>query len=169
MSESFVDDGSVRSALDRYSDMVFRIAIQYLKNAEDAEDVTQEVFLALLGRSGFEDERHVKAWLIRVAIHKSINLYKRNLKKYRLEGETAKAFSPSVDVSDGELEDALRRLSPKDNLIVYLYYYEGYSAKEIGSFLKMREKAIAKRLSRSRERLKRYLKEGGIDDENQIL
>ena len=64
-------------------------------------------------------------------------------------------------VDDG-LQKALELLSAEDREIVYLFYYEGYTAKEIGAMLGKNEKTVAKRLSRSREKLKKYLTEEQI-------
>ena len=70
------DDAFLSECVERYSDMVFRLAYQYLFNRQDAEDVVQDVFFALVRRSElgrFNGDEHVKAWLIRVTVNKSIN------------------------------------------------------------------------------------------------
>ena len=74
MDGSCVDDAFIQSAVGRYSDMMYRVSYQYVRNAQDAEDVVQDVFLALMDRlfrAGFESEEHMKAWLIRVAVNRS--------------------------------------------------------------------------------------------------
>lgn len=64
-------NGSLQDAVANYSKSIARAAFTYLKNAADAEDITQEVFLALLEKQPhFESEEHLKAWLLRVAINK---------------------------------------------------------------------------------------------------
>lgn len=129
MNESFVDDEFIRYVLDTYADTVYGIAVQYLGDRRDAEDVTQDVFLSLLGQKGFKDEGHLKAWLIRVTVNKSINLYKFNAKRRRRESAMDVEQSPSVsyDESDGRhaaLAEALEKLPPLDRSIVYLCYGE---------------------------------------------
>lgn len=168
MNGSFFDDEFIRSVLDTYADTVYRIAVQYLGDRRDAEDVTQDVFLSLIGQKGFQDEGHLKAWLIRVTVNKSINLYKFNAKKRRRESaiDVEQSLSVSYDESVGrnaELSEALEKLPPLDRSIVYLCYYEGYTAKEIGKSVRMGEKAVAKRLSRARDKLRKFLEE--VDDE----
>ena len=55
--------------LEKYGDMVFRVAYTYLRNPADAEDVSQDVFLKILEKMpNFNDENHEKAWIIRTAI-----------------------------------------------------------------------------------------------------
>lgn len=64
--------------VEKYSDMIFRIAYQYLYNKYDAEDITQNVFLKLLDKkSFFKDEEHIKSWLIRVTINQCLD-YKKS-------------------------------------------------------------------------------------------
>lgn len=164
MNETFVDDAFIRSVLDRYADTVYRIAAQYLGNGRDAEDITQEVFLSFLDQKEFKDENHVKAWLIRVTVNKSINLYKSNARKRKFETEMKAECEPFALPADyAELDEALEQLPPLDKTVVYLCYYEGYTAKEIGEMVHKSEKAVAKRLSRAREKLRKFL--GEVDDE----
>ena len=160
MNESFVDDEFIRKVIDRYSDMIFRISYQYVRNAQDADDVVQDVLLGLLEyvyRTQFHSDEHLKAWLIRVAINKSKNVAKTNVRRIMRAAETVPfAEQPQFD----DLECALNKLSAIDREVVYLYYYEGYSAKEIAEIIGKTEKSIFKRLSRSREKLKDFLSEG---------
>lgn len=69
MERTSGDHGFIEYVVEKYSDMVVRIAYQNLKNQADDEDVTQEVFIKLLKQPDFNDEEHLKAWLIRVTIN----------------------------------------------------------------------------------------------------
>lgn len=72
VNKPFELNGSLQDAVANYSKSIARAAFTYLKNTADAEDITQEVFLALLEKQPhFESEEHLKAWLLRVAINKS--------------------------------------------------------------------------------------------------
>ena len=63
--------------IERYADMILRIAYQSVKNMHDAEDVCQDVFLKLLEKDrDFENEEHLKEWLIRCAVNKSKDFLK---------------------------------------------------------------------------------------------
>lgn len=162
MNESFVDDEFIRNVIDQYSDMIFRVSYQYVRNRQDAEDVLQEVYLGLLDylhRTSFESEEHLKAWLIRVAINKSINFTKRNAR--RRKNEKSVSRDTRVDPQFDDLDYILSKLSATDREAIYLRYYEGYSAKEIADIMNLTEKSIFKRLSRARIKLKDFIVEEG--------
>ena len=162
MNESLVDDEFIRKVVDDYSDMIFRVSFQYVRNTLDAEDVAQEVLLSLLdylSRASFESDEHTKAWLIRVTINKSKNVAKLNARRRNKAAQLA--YTEDVQPQFDDLESVLDKLSAINREVIYLHYYEGYSAKEIANFMNMTEKAIFKRLSRSRSELKEFLSEGG--------
>ena len=162
MSESFVDDVFIQNVIDQYSDMIFRVSFQYVRNMQDAEDVVQEVFLSLLEylcRAQFQSDEHLKAWLIRVAINRSKNVAKLNARRRKKE-LTVLTLTEQAQPQFDDLEAVLDKLSAIDREIVYLHYYEGYSAKKIAGLMNKTEKAIFKRLSRSRNKLKKFLLEG---------
>ena len=160
MNESFVDDEFIRSVIDRYSDTIFRVSFQYVRNTQDAEDVVQDVFLGLLeyiARAQFESDEHLKAWLIRVAINKSKNVAKQNARRRKREASQMALFMGDAQPQFDDLEEILSRLSAVDREVIYLHYYEGYSAKEIAEIIRKTEKSVFKRLSRSRNKLKAFL------------
>ena len=163
MGESFVDDDFIRKVIDNYSDIIFRVSFQYLRNRQDAEDIVQEVLFELLkylNNCKFTTEEHLKAWLIRVTINKSINAAKYNAKHKTKEESILDLQGSWIDPQFNDLDSILNKLSAIDREIIYLYYYEGYSAKEIAEFLVKTEKSIFKRLSRSRKKLKDFISEG---------
>ena len=102
------------------------------------------------------DDEHLKAWLIRVAINKSINAAKRGARR-RTVGIDNLPLSRRGE--ETQLDEELARLSADDRQVIYLHYYEGYSAKEIGKFLKKSKNAVYILLSRGRAKLKELLKE----------
>lgn len=160
MNESLVDNEFIRNVIDRYSNTVFRVSYQYVRNRQDAEDVLQEVFVALvsyLAHAEFQSDEHVKAWLIRVAINKSINVYKGNAR--RKKNEQTSLQDVRLDPQFDDLEYILSQLSPIDREIIYLRYYEGYSAREISAIVEMKEDAVFKRLQRARSQLKEFISE----------
>ena len=141
-----------------YSDMIYGIALSHLCKKEDAEDIMQEVFLTYFQKNKvFNDENHRKAWLIRVTLICCKRMHATN-KKHQY------VLIDDVDVSvqfeyeeDKYVYQAV--LSLPDNLksVIYLYYFEELSAKEIGTILKIRESAVFMRLSRGRALLKERL------------
>ncbi len=147
-----------------YKDTVFRVALNMLGSAADADDVVQETLLRLLQRTArFESEEHVRNWLIRVAVNCSKNLlrapWRRNVPLDDAAG------TPVFDApEDGELYAAVMSLPEKYRTVLYLFYYEGYSSAEIGSILHLRTTAVTTRLSRARNMLKTKLTEDMQDE-----
>jgi RNA polymerase sigma-70 factor (ECF subfamily) len=148
--------GFIHRAVENYSDMIIRIVFQYAKNKADAEDIMQEVFLSLMKKSDFHDEQHLKAWLIRVTINKSKDFLRHA--KIRLNAWTG-VRQYGFSEEDIAVMQEVSKLSDTDRDIIYLFYYEGYSAKEIAGILRKRENAVHVRLSRARDKLKNLLGE----------
>lgn len=135
----------------RYKEMVYRVAFTYLKNEADALDIVQNTFIKLLKQDGFNDEEHLKRWLLRV----TINACKNNLKSYwNLKTIVFHEEYHYHDEKSIELEELVFKLAPKYKGVIYLYYYQGYKVKEIAEILKISEASVKKRLARGREKLK---------------
>lgn len=149
---------------EKYIDTVFRVALNYLKSPEDAEDITQDVFLKLLKEENtFVSEKHVKHWLIRVTVNACKNVVRT--KWWRAESFEEYAANLSFDAPDhSELFCAVMDLPKKYRLPIYLYHYEGYSTEEVAEILKIPRGTVCIRLKRGREILKKKLTEvdGGV-------
>lgn len=143
-----------------YADVVFRVALSYAKTKEDAEDVLQNVFLKLLTkRVKFEDDEHIRKWLIRVAVNECNSLWSSFWRKnveYINRMEEGITFQ-NADYSD--LYDAIKVLPAKLRIVLHLFYYEGYRTKEIADLLHIREATVRSRLTRARKLLKSQLGE----------
>ena len=141
--------------VENYSDMIFRIAYQYLYNKYDAEDIAQEVFVKLLSRKViFKDEEHVKSWLIRVTINQCLD-YKKSLAK-RSTVPIENMEISFTQKEEGILEE-LQLLKEDERNILYLYYYEGYKIKEIAKILKQKQNTVNSKLTRARKKLKEIM------------
>lgn len=140
--------------VDDYSDMILRIAYQNLKNQADAEDIAQEVMIKLMKQDRFSDEEYLKAWLIRV----TINLCKdyRRLAWFRKRVKLEVEWQPFTQEVKNVFNE-LWKLPVKDRNILYLYYYEGYSIKEIANILHLKENTVSSQLTRARKKLKLIL------------
>ena len=134
---------------------MYRLALSYTKSVPDAEDVCQTVFLKLLQQPTRPPEAE-KAWLIRVTVNQCRDLLKSSWRRRTAPLEEAVYFSVP---EDRELFQAVMALPPKDRVVIHLHYYEGYTAREIGSQLGISESAVQNRLMRARKRLKSLLKE----------
>lgn len=144
--------------VEEFSDMIFRIAYQNLCNHTDAEDVVQEVFLSLLKSSkSFESKEHLKAWLIKVTVNKCIDIRKSFFRK-----NTVPLDDQIISYTDEEssvMEEIFKL--PKDyRNIIYLYYYEGYTVKEIAEILEKNQNTVNSKLQRGRKKLKNLLVKG---------
>lgn len=143
----------------KYMDTVFRVAMNYLKNKTDADDVTQNVLLKFYKSDvDFESEEHVKHWLIRVTLNECKNFLRFPWQKYAsLEDYMETLQMPEPE--HREMLNAVMALPTKYRMILYLYYYEGYATAEIAEFLQVPNGTVRTRLARGREQLKKILKE----------
>lgn len=158
MNKSFIDNDYIRNVISEYADTVYRVAYQYLLNSADAEDVVQEVFIALYKHGRIDGAEQTKAWLIRVAINKSINVYRANKRRRDLTTSLNDIIAEE-SASHSEVVYALSELSAEDRELIYLHYFEGYKAEEIAKILKCTQGAVHKRLSRARQKLKKFLED----------
>lgn len=147
-----------------YADMVYRIALGICRNQMDSEDIMQNVFLRLHRKfSTFSSEEHIKAWLIRVTINESKRLLKHN-SKYSCESyEILQNEVFSTDKESQELFGQVMELKEKYRTVLYLYYYEDLSTKEISQMLKIKEATVRTQLARARELLKLKIEEEEYD------
>ena len=148
--------------IEKYSNMVYRLAMARTGNKETSEDVYQEVFLRLARKMPeFESEEHKKAWLIKVTINCTKNILSSAFLRHRTDlDENMKFETPERH----DIYYAVLSLTVKERTLIHLYYYENYTIKEISKILKENENTIKSRLSRAREKLKEKVK-GGIEDE----
>lgn len=138
---------------------VYRLCFSYLKNVTDTEDIVQETFVkAFMRDKSFENERHEKGWLIMTAGNMCKDLLShwwrknRNLDDY----ETLQAKA-GFDIDETFIE--IMKLPPKYKTVIYMYYYEEYSTREISEILKKNKSTVCSLLKRGREILKERLGE----------
>ena len=148
----------------KYIDTVFRIALNQTRSVPDAEDITQNVFLALLRQKrDFDSDEHVKAWLIRVTVNESKKWHRSPWRKH-VPLEAYAASLPDVTGQDREILQAVMALPRKYRLPIYLYYYEDYSTQQIADILHIPKGTVCTNLRRGRELLKMELQEGEDDE-----
>ena len=150
-----MDDAKLTEYVEKFQSTVFRTAYSYTKNTSDSEDITQDVFLKLYSeKKTFASEENVKAWLIRV----TINTSKNYLTSFWYKHKSSLPENMTLrEKSDYNLLEVLNRLSKNYRIVIYLYYYEGYSVSEISSILKISESNVKARLKRGRDKLKAFL------------
>ena len=119
----------------KYMDTVFRLAFNYLKSQSEADDVTQEVLIKLYRTDkDFENEEHIKHWLIRVTINECKKAFLSPWKRIEPIEDYASTLS-FTSPEHGELFYAVMDLPKKYRVPIFLYYYEDYSCEEISNFL----------------------------------
>lgn len=157
--ESDISENDIKKIINTYGDMIYKIAFSYCKNRADAEDIYQDVFVKYFQhKHQFESDTHEKAWLIRVTINCSKSLLRSSWHKRIISIENTKEDFVYME-ENNELLNAVLELPVKYLAVIHLYYYEGYSTKEISSILKRRETTVRTQLQRGREILRLKLKE----------
>lgn len=156
----------VQELIERYQNNLYAIAFNICKNQADTEDVVQDTLIQYYTTSkDFEDEQHIRAWLIRIVINKAKNttlaFWQRNRRSLEDYIETLTFENPE---SENLFEEVLK-LPEKYRIVIHLFYYEDYSVREIADILKLSESNVKTRLSRGRSLLKTALKEEWENDE----
>lgn len=148
--------------INKYKDMVYRLSFTYLKNSHDADDITQEVFLKYITLDKtFQSDEHLKSWLITVTINHCKNLLKSSWFKKTQPLDENIQFEQQ---KNSNLYHAVMTLSKDYRTVIYLFYYEDYSTKEIASMLGKNESTIRSHLARARKKLKNILLEDWKDE-----
>ena len=158
-----MDSKEYKRLADQYIDRVYRVALNGCKNKYDADDVVQNTFIKLLKcKKQFEDDEHVRNWLLRVAVNECNSIWNSSWRKKVVSLEESREEEPAFSTSEkSELYDLVMKLSPKYRQVVYLYYYEEFSVKEVAEVLRISETAVQTRLQRARQKLKIQL--GGME------
>ena len=145
-------------AIDLYADTVRRIGMVYLKSYADMEDIFQTVFLKyILHDEDFLNETHEKAWLIRVTINACKDLLKSFFHSRTVSIDEALQLAAPISEDYQDVLQAVLSLPTKYRQVVYLHYYEGYTAPQISQLLGKNLNTIYTLLRRSKGMLKEKL------------
>lgn len=167
MNNKIVDDNNsnnieeqrqlIEKLIRQYADMIYRIAYQNTGSYADAEDILQEVSIAMITKNApLHDEEYLKRWLIRVTINKCHDL---NRRVKRLGTEPLEQHEDLAAEEKHDLSEELSRLPEQYRNIIFLYYYEDYSLKEIAGIMHKSINTISSGLQRARKQLKKILTE----------
>ena len=157
-----MDGAQAKRLVDLYADMILRISYSYLRQTYDAEDICQTVFLKILTNDlRFDTVEHEKAWIIRTTVNACKDYRKSAFFRRTVPLDEAAAMTAPQEPKTGVLE-GLKSLPEKYRAPLYLYYYEGYSTKELAGLLKLPGSTVRTRLRRGREQLKESL--GGAEN-----
>ena len=153
---------NIERVIEKYSDMVYRIALTRTGTKENAEDIYQDVFLKYSQKAPeFESFNHEKAWLIRVTINLTKNFNNSSWNKTVVNLDENLKFETPEETG---VYEVVCKLPQNYRTVIYLMYYEGYKVNEISKIMKVREGTIKTWAYRARQLLKDEL-EGGFEDE----
>ena len=136
-----------------YKDDIFRLAYSYTLNRSDAEDIVQNVFMKLYNNNKKIDASYLKKWLVKVTVNESKNILRSNWFKNVFK-DNEKVNNYSELYSDKDVLDMLRKIPKPYRMVLHLYYFEGYSIKEISNLLHKNENTIKTHLRRAKKELK---------------
>lgn len=146
----------IDEVLGKYSNMIYRLAFSHMRTKHDAEDIFQDVFLSLISKPrAFNDEEHLKAWLIRVTINRC-----KSVKSSAWYRRTAPLEESAVfeTVQENDLFEYLSLLPVKYRTVIHLFYYEDLPVKQIAEILKAKESTVRTWLTRARAVLREKMK-----------
>lgn len=159
----------IRYVLDTYSQTLIKLSYTYVRNVCDAEDIAQDVFVALLKRGKpFESTEHEKAWLLRAVINKSKNHMRSGwIKRTVSLNDSGDAEKDNSMDEKTQVMEAVLSLPEKYRTVIHLFYYNGYSINEIAEIVGKKPATVGTLLARGRELLKKMMI-GGFDEDEQV-
>lgn len=144
---------------------LFLVALSFTQNAQDAEDILQNVFLKLWRyNKPFNDEVHIHKWLTAVCVNESKNYIKSPFRKKTVSLESVKEAYTFKEDCSYDLFRAVMSLPKRERVVIHLFYYEDMSVRDISELLKIKESAVKTRLHRARKELKIILGDEWIND-----
>lgn len=152
----------LNTAIEKYGDMVYRIAVNQMKNRTDADDIFQEVFIKWIQyHEKMKSLEHEKAWLIRVTLNQCKSAlgstWNKKKAQWSQEVENTMIYEEKME-EDSELDEVLNKLPERYRIVLHLFYYEELSISEISNILQEKESTVRTRLTRARRKLKNMLK-----------
>lgn len=154
----------VNKAVEQYSDIVRRICMLYLKNHADTEDIFQTVFLKyVLSSAAFESEEHKKAWIIRVTINACKDLLGSFFRKRTVSLDEVMELPAQASQDHRDVLEAVLSLPQKYRNVVYLHYFEDYTAPQISRILGKNVNTVYTLLTRSKQMLREKLGGDGYE------
>ena len=145
----------IEETVTRHENKLLRTALAITGNNADAEDIVQDVFVKLFQKQPlFESAGHETAWLIRV----TVNMCKNRLRSFWRKNTVPLLEShPAEDNEHHNTMQAVLALPTKYRVVIHLFYYEGYSTKEIAEITEQKEATVRQHLTRARRKLRSFL------------
>jgi RNA polymerase sigma-70 factor (ECF subfamily) len=161
------DTAAFRALVVRYQRPVYNAAFGVLRNADDARDVAQTVFMRVAERSGDYDPSHkFFSWIYRIAVNEALNLLRRSGREEGLDEDAEipdAVAGPERRFEDDErarfVHEALKKMSVADRTVITLRHFSELSYQEIAEATGIDEKTVKSRLFEARQRLRALLPE----------
>lgn len=152
-------------AFDELTELIknelYLIAKTKLKSDDDIADAIQETILKCYQNiHKLRDIKLFKTWTIRILINECNKIYRKKEKyKISIEDNEIEKYIKSEENYDENIEFSIliRKLETEEKLILTLYYYSGYTTKEISQILRKNENTIRSKMSRAKDKLKKQL------------
>lgn len=163
------EKNDINIVVEKYSDMIYRLAAANVNSKSDADDVYQDVFLRYIKEvkkgKEFESEEHRKSWLIRVTINccRSLNTSAWFRRTVPIDESITEEYDAFSDAGE-DIHAALMKIPQKYRSVIHLFYYEQLSTDEIAETLDMKASTVRTQLTRAREMLRNIMK-GELTDE----
>lgn len=160
------DEAAFRLLVERHLDRAYAIALRFLRNAADAEDVVQDVMLKVWSNPGIWQSGRGKftTWLYRVVTNRCVDLRRRPATEKMDEAPEVIDDRPDAEATlhQGEvntlLERAMARLPPQQRIALILSYTDGMSNAEIAEIMETTVTAVESLLKRGRQQLRELLR-----------
>jgi len=171
------EEAAFKTIVDTWQDMVFNTALGIVQNAEDAEDISQEVFVQVYQSvSSFKGDSKFSTWLYRIAITKSLDHERRKKRKKRfafvksLFGEESEVIihppdfnHPGVVMDKKEnaaaLFQAINTLPENQRIAFSLHKVEGLSYQEVSEVMNTTVSSVESLMHRAKNNLKKNLED----------
>lgn len=155
-------DCEIERVVEEYADMIYKIALSYLENKDDAEDIVQEVmvkYISFIKSNKFNDKDHEKYWLTRVTMNLCCNEVKSAKHNKNVVLEDYMLVTTEDDYNE-EIFELIKKLKEKYRVVFELFYIHDMKITEIAKTLNISESNVKIRLMRAKKKLQEYLKIG---------
>ncbi len=135
---------------------MYRFALGQLRNEQDAEDaLSAAIMKAYEHLASLRNKDKFKSWIMSIIANEAKNMLKKNSRLQLVDDVTI--YEEQVEENQNDIWGSVMELGEQHRQIVILYYYDGFSTREIAKILKVSEGTVKSRLSRARQNLKELL------------
>jgi RNA polymerase sigma-70 factor (ECF subfamily) len=150
-----------QSILQKTGKKIYNYLLKILRNKEDAEDIYQEVFISFYKKADGINPEYYENYLYKTAYHKALNLIKKQKRHNEIPFDEIFQKTDSPDESNEQkniaIKNAIRKLKPKEALLIELQFFQKKSYKEISKIMSLSESAVDSRLVRVKKKLRKII------------